>query len=77
MFTLTVTVLDPAGKPAAGAVILDYMSRNQGMKPTVPEWRYRETGKTGADGTAVIPYGDMASCPAVAREVSTRAGHNS
>jgi uncharacterized protein (TIGR03067 family) len=65
---ITVTVLDPGRKPAAGASVFNYMSKSPSMKSvdggktfqfdmkSPPAWHYIEIAKTDENGTATLPY---------------------
>jgi uncharacterized protein (TIGR03067 family) len=66
---VAISVLDPEGKPAAGATVFGFMSRheNHQNKETKPEWQYFDSFKTGADGTATVPYEKLQLAPAAAR----------
>ena len=65
---VTVTVLDPSGKPAVGASVFNYASRSRAgkydasIKAVVIDmkspltWGYSDLATTGPDGTVTLPY---------------------
>ena len=67
---VTVRVVDPEGRPAAGAVVFTSMSRmvNPKKPEQSPAWRYEEVGKTGGCGTARVSYDGLAGALTAARD---------
>lgn len=53
---ITVRVVDPVGKPVAGASLFRFMNAKRESVSTAWTWKYSEIVKTGADGTAPVPY---------------------
>jgi uncharacterized protein (TIGR03067 family) len=71
---VTVTVVDPAGKPTAGASVFRYMmlDRDQAKDSGPTDWRYLETTTTNAHGIAGLAYDDLAVCSLAVRDAGRK-----
>jgi len=71
---VTVTVLDPAGKPAAGVEVCASVSHLDPVHPKAkPGWTYSpHRGQTGADGTATLRYADLANNQMMAHDADRK-----
>jgi uncharacterized protein (TIGR03067 family) len=68
---VTVTVTGSDGKPTTGATLFEFMSHRENDKAK-PGWQFSKPVKTGADGTAKVPYEQLRFHPLAARDESRK-----